>query len=80
MLTIIEQFAHIMAEVAHLINKEHTQHLNEQAEFVAALHKQTVDTILATPEEPRVLSANAHAHVAAPASCCHELQGLGVAN
>ena len=25
-------------------------------------------------------SANARAHVAAPASCCHELQGLGVAN
>ena len=49
---IIEQFAHITAEAAHPIDKEHAQRLNEQAEFVAALHEQAVDTILATPEEP----------------------------
>ena len=50
MLTIIEQFAHIVAEAAHPVDEEHAQHLDEQAEFVAALHKQAVDTILTTPE------------------------------
>ena len=52
MLTIIKQFARIVAEAAHRIDEEHAQCLNEQAEFVAALHEQAVDTILATPEEP----------------------------
>ena len=52
MLAIIEQFARIAAEAAQPISDEHAQRLKEQAEFVAALHEQAVDTILATPEEP----------------------------
>ena len=80
MLAIIEQFAHIVVEAAMPISDEHAQRLEEQADFVAVLHEQAVDTILAMPEQPQVSSANACMHVAAPASCCHELQGLGVAN
>ena len=49
---IIEQFAHIMAEAAMPISDKHAQCLKEQADFVAVLHEQAIDTILATPEEP----------------------------
>jgi hypothetical protein len=52
LLVIIEQFARIAAEAAQPVSDEHAQRLDEQAEFVAALHEQAVDTILATPEEP----------------------------
>jgi hypothetical protein len=51
-LTIIEQFARIAAEAANPIDEEHAQRLDESAEFVAALHKQAVDAILAAPKEP----------------------------
>jgi hypothetical protein len=52
LLVIIEQFARIAAEAAQPVSDEHAQCLDEQAEFVAALHKQAVDTILAMPKEP----------------------------
>ena len=60
-------------------NKEQAQCLEEQADFVAALHKNPINMILTTPKLQQVSSANACVHVAASARCCNALQGMGVA-
>ena len=36
---IIKQFAQIVAEAAQPVSDKHAQHLNEQAEFITALHE-----------------------------------------